>query len=160
MLRWWRLNQILYNNKDRYNQKQAPEEDMMYQMQRSQRGQKKFWTVLKWCTSSEKMQNENHTQVSSDVMFIPWQAKSAVINNALLLLSVFVWFLLCNTMLVRYMLWPGVCLCVTSRWFTKHINGLSWYLAWMLPLTYPTLCYKEVRVTLNSRLSPQQVDHS
>ena len=40
----------------------------------------------------------------------------------------------------------SVCLSQVSI-LLKRLNGLSWFLAWRLPSTYPTLCFKEIQVT-------------
>ena len=65
-----------------------------------------------------------------------------------------------DAVLVRYMLWPCVCLCVCVYLsqisvLLKRLNGLSWmswFLAQRLPLTHPTLCYEEVWVTAKIRV--------
>jgi len=54
-----------------------------------------------------------------------------------------------DSMLARYrpMLRPCVCVSVTSRCSTKTARRIELILPRRLPSTYPTLCYKEIRVT-------------
>ena len=58
----------------------------------------------------------------------------------------FVYFLLCDAMLVRYMLLLCICPSQTSI-VLKRLDESSWFLAWELPITYPTLYYKEIWVS-------------
>ena len=34
----------------------------------------------------------------------------------------------------------------------KWLDGSSWLLAWKLPSTYPTLCYKEIQASAKLRI--------
>jgi len=47
-------------------------------------------------------------------------------------------------MLARYL--PSVCRSVTNRYCIETTGRIELVLAWRLPSTYPTLCYKEIRV--------------
>ena len=64
-------------------------------------------------------------------------------------------FFLCDTMLVWVLamavcLFVCLCLFVTSR----SSDRIGWFLAWKLPSTYPTLCYKEIGVPSKIKVLP------
>ena len=49
----------------------------------------------------------------------------------------------------------SVCLCLSEVGvLLKWLNGLSGFLTWRLPSTYPTLCYKEIVLTPKIRVLP------
>ena len=64
------------------------------------------------------------------------------------------WLLLHDAVPAVYAM--ALCLSVTRRCSTKMLNGLSWFLAWRLPFTHPTLCFKEIWVTVKIRVLPSR----
>jgi len=57
--------------------------------------------------------------------------------------------------LALYMLSPRVHQSVRHKAVLYSNNYVSsWFLAWELPLTYPELCYKEIRETVKMRILP------
>jgi len=40
---------------------------------------------------------------------------------------------------------------------SKRLDESSWYLAWMLPSTYPTLCHKNIRLSPNQGYFPVEL---
>ena len=52
----------------------------------------------------------------------------------------------------------SVCVCwsITSWILLKRLSGLSWFLAWWLPSSYPTLCCKEILVNPTIRVLPSR----
>jgi len=49
----------------------------------------------------------------------------------------------------------SVCLCLPEvHVLSKGLDGWSWFLAWGLPSTYPTLFYKTIRVSSKARILP------
>jgi len=60
-------------------------------------------------------------------------------------------------MLARCMLSSCVCQSFTSRYCMKTALQNELILAWQLPSTYPTLCYKEIRVSPEIRHFPIEI---
>jgi len=50
---------------------------------------------------------------------------------------------------------PSICLSQASI-LSQWLDESSWFLAWRLPSTYPTLCYKEILLLLKIRVLPSR----